>query len=121
MASQTRLPISGLLECFPPAVRFKLDASGEVTTEPAEPIAADARPGKDGRANALFKLLSGILDVGYDELKQRERQRQFRRRMRWSALAAVGLLAVALVYVAVADAGAESSRRRKHSQETRPY
>jgi hypothetical protein len=98
-------PDSGLLECFPPAVRFKVDANGELTTEPAEPIAADARPGKDGKTNALFKLLSGVLGVGYDELKQRERQRQFRRRMRLSALAAAGALVAALAYVAVADAG----------------
>jgi MTH538 TIR-like domain (DUF1863) len=98
-------PDSGLLECFPPAVRFQVNANGELTTEPAEPIAADARPGKDGKANALFKLLSGILDVGYDELKQRERQRQFHRRMRMSALAVVVMLLITVVYVGVADAG----------------
>ena len=50
-------PDSGLLECFPRAVRFQVDAHGEIIEEPAEPIAADARPGKDGKTNALFKLL----------------------------------------------------------------
>lgn len=98
-------PDSGLLECFPPAVRFKLDTNGEVTTVPAEPIAADARPGKDGKSNALFKILSGVLGVGYDELRQREKQRQRQRRIRTIGLAAGIVLLVSLVYLAVADAG----------------
>jgi hypothetical protein len=100
----TDKPESGMLECFPPAVRFQI-AGNEITNQPAEPIAADARPGKDGKANALFKLLSGILGVGYDELKQRERQRQRQRRMRMLALAAAVVLVFNVVYLAVADAG----------------
>src|SRR3954471_657134 len=62
---------SGLLECFPAALR-----------EPAEPIAADAREGKDGKRNAVLKLIAGIAGVPYDELRQRDRQRQMRRRVR---------------------------------------
>src|SRR5207249_11017807 len=98
-------PDSGLLECFPPAVRFQVNSNNEVTNQPAEPIAADARPGKDGKANALFKLLSGILGVGYDELKQREKQRQRQRRIRFSALGVGVALLISLLYVGVADAG----------------
>jgi TIR domain len=97
-------PDSGLLECFPPAVRFKV-VDNEVTDIPAEPIAADARKGKDGKQNALFKLLSGMLNVGYDELKRRERQRQRQRQLRRSMLAAVMVLLIGVAYVAVADAG----------------
>lgn len=97
-------PDSGLLECFPPAVRFQVK-DGQVTNEPAEPIAADARPGKDGKTNALLKLLSGVMGVGYDELRQRERQRQRQRRVRFAALGVFALFLMALVYVAVADAG----------------
>jgi hypothetical protein len=44
-----------------------VNPTGEITDEPAELIAADAQPGKDGKANALLKLLSGVLGVGYDE------------------------------------------------------
>jgi hypothetical protein len=98
-------PDSGLLECFPRAVRFQVDAHGEIIEEPAEPIAADARPGKDGKTNALFKLLSGMMGVGYDELRQREKQRQRQRRLRLSALVVAVLLLVSTAYVAVADAG----------------
>jgi hypothetical protein len=101
----TDKPESGLLECFPPAVRFYVSPENEVTDQPAEPIAADARPGKDGKPNALFKLLSGVLGVGYDELKQRERQRQRQQRIRLAALAVGIVLLISVVYVAVADAG----------------
>ncbi|HEY6046923.1 MAG TPA: toll/interleukin-1 receptor domain-containing protein, partial [Pyrinomonadaceae bacterium] len=97
-------PDSGMLECFPPAVRFQV-VDNEVTTQPAEPIAADARPGKDGKSNALFKILSGVLGVGYDELKQREKQRQRQRRMRTIALAVGVVILVSVAYLAVADAG----------------
>ncbi len=98
-------PDSGLLECFPQAVRFQVDSTGEVTSLPAEPIAADARPGKDGKTNALLKLLSGVMGVGYDELRQREKQRQRQRRLRLSALGIAALLLFTTMYVAVADAG----------------
>ena len=98
-------PDSGLLECFPPAVRFQVTPAREIANEPAEPIAADARPGKDGKPNALLKLLSGLMGVGYDELRQRERQRQRQRQLRRSALTVALALLVLAVYAAVADAG----------------
>jgi len=98
-------PDSGLLECFPRAVRFQVDAHGEIIEEPAEPIAADARPGKDGKTNALFKLLSGMMGVGYDELRRREKQRQRQRQLRLSTLVVAVLLLVSTTYLAVADAG----------------
>ena len=97
-------PDSGLLECFPPAVRFQV-SDDQLTSEPAEPIAADARPGKDGKTSALLKLLSGVMGVGYDELRRRERQRQRQRRMRFAALGVVAMFLMAVVYVAVADVG----------------
>src|SRR5437764_10989000 len=96
---------SGQLECFPPAVRSKVDAAGELTNEPVEPLAADLRSDKDGKANARLKLLAGMLGVGFDQRQQRERQRTARRRIR---LAFAGLaLAVMLLagYVALADLG----------------
>lgn len=98
-------PDSGQLECFPPAVRFHVNEQGEVTEEPTEPIAADARKGKDGRANAKLKLLSGILNVGYDELKQREKQRQFYLKLRIAAGIVGFILFSMLVYIFAADAG----------------
>jgi tetratricopeptide (TPR) repeat protein len=57
-------------ECLPPAL-FE-DGGGE-------PLAADIRPGQDGRQTARLKLLAGILGIGYDELRQREQARRQRR------------------------------------------
>ncbi len=95
----------GELECFPLAVRFKVSTSGELKSEPTEPIAADARTGKDGKANARLKLLAGMLRVGFDQLHQRERQRALRRRLRLSlASLALGIL-MSAGYMALADLG----------------
>jgi hypothetical protein len=81
--------------CFPPALRTQ------------EPLAADVRPGKDGREGARLKLIAGLLGVGYAELRRRELQRA-RRRMAFNAAAVAGTCAaVALAYVATADAGLE--------------
>lgn len=96
---------SGLSECFPQAVRFQLKRDGEVSDAPAEPMAADAREDKDGKSNALLKLIAGIIGVPFDELRQRERQRQIRRRIRMVASTAAALLGAVLVYTAAADEG----------------
>jgi len=65
-------------ECFPPALRFRLDADGEVSDVPAEPIAADIRPGKDGRRLALLKLIAGITGLRLDALARRDAARRQR-------------------------------------------
>jgi len=69
---------SGLQECFPDAVRFIVGDGGGVTSTRAEPLAADARADKDGKRNALLKLLAGVLDVGFDTLRQRDHERRMR-------------------------------------------
>ncbi|MEO6968016.1 MAG: hypothetical protein ABI132_06130, partial [Rhodanobacteraceae bacterium] len=76
-------------ECFCPALRHRIDANGAITRERTEPIAADARAGKDGKANAKLKLIAGMLDVGFDALKQRELQRRNRRMAAITALALI--------------------------------
>jgi len=96
---------SSLLECFPAAVRFHLNRDGEISNEAAEPLAADAREGKDGKHNALLKLIAGIVGVPFDELRQRDRQRRIRRRIRLGASIVAVVAAMGLIYTAVADAG----------------
>ncbi|HEY0386686.1 MAG TPA: toll/interleukin-1 receptor domain-containing protein, partial [Pyrinomonadaceae bacterium] len=108
-------PDSGQLECFPPAVRFRVGSDGALTSTPTEPIAADARKGKDGKTNSRLKLLSGILSVGYDELRQREKQRQFYHKLRIAAGIVAFILLATIGYVLSADAninvpGGESVR-----------
>jgi len=86
----TNLPGRGDEECFAHALRYQWGDTGALTNSPTEPIAADARPGKDGRTNAKLKLIAGMLDIGFDQLKQREQQRHQRR------LAAVAASAMAI-------------------------
>lgn len=73
-------------ECLAPALTRRFDSAGQATGERLEPIAADARPGKDGKANARIKLVAGMLGVDLDDLKLREQHRR-----RWRVLALVGL------------------------------
>lgn len=72
-------PELGLEECFPEPVRYKVDANMKVTEERTEPIAADARRGKDGRENAKLKLLAGMFGVNFSDLRQRDAERRHRR------------------------------------------
>jgi len=97
-------PECGLPECFPPALRFAVDADGLVGDRRAEPLAADAREGKDGRFDACLKLIAGILGVGFDALRQREQARQRRRRLRLALASLAAAVAVLAGYVTLADA-----------------
>jgi len=90
-------PASGQLEAFPAAVRYQIGTDGELTDLPVEPLAADARKNKDGRTDAKLKLLAGILEVSFDELKQREKERRRRQKIQMVGL----VLLVAMVIAAV--------------------
>ncbi len=88
----TDIPGREAEECFPPALRFRLGQDGELGTTRTEPIAADARRGKDGKNNAKLKLISGLLGVGFDSLKRREQQRRYARLFAFSCAAAAGMV-----------------------------
>jgi hypothetical protein len=101
----TDRPELGGLECFPPALRFRVRSDGTFTEERVEPIAADAREGKDGRENSKLKILAGILGVGFDELRQREQRRRRLRAFQRAGVGAAVLALLALAYAALADFG----------------
>jgi tetratricopeptide (TPR) repeat protein len=114
-------------ECFPPALRYRLGSDGNLSTVRTEPIAADARPGKDGKNNAKLKLISGLLGVGFDALRRREQQRRNARLFAFSCAAAAGMVlttglaAYALVQRAAAQrqtlrAEAEARTSKKATQ-----
>ena len=63
-------------ECFCPALRFQVAADGHLSDTPAEPIAADLRPGKDSPRLVKMKVLAGLLGVGLDELIRRDNARR---------------------------------------------
>lgn len=85
-------------DCFPNALKFQLTPEGTLGTTRTEPIAADAREGKDGKANALLKLLAGLLGVNYDDLRQRDRLRRQRAQQIWLAVS----LSLTLVFAGLA-------------------
>lgn len=88
-------------ECFPPALRFRLGADGELSDRPAEPIAADLRASGDGRRAAKLKLVAGLTGVRLDDLVQRELQRRIRRLVAVAVAALVGMVfAVGLAFYA---------------------
>jgi tetratricopeptide (TPR) repeat protein len=104
-------PARAAEECFPPALRFHLGADGDLSTAPTEPIAADARAGKDGRGGAKLKLVAGILGVGLDSLRRREQQRRQRRLIFISSGAVAGMVITTGLAAAALIARAQAQRQ----------
>ena len=105
-------------ECFPPSLIEEFDADGQPTGGRCEPIAADARPGKDGKRDAKLKLIAGMLGLGLDSLRQRELQR---RQKRLAILAAASLVGMAItsglaVTAYLARVEAEKQRNRAETE-----
>lgn len=98
-------PELALPECFAPALRYELDPDGTLSDRRTEPIAADARDGKDGRTNALLKLAAGVLGVGFNDLRRRELIQQRRRQRLRIGAAVAAWVAICLGYIALADTG----------------
>jgi tetratricopeptide (TPR) repeat protein len=93
--------------CFPEAL----------TEGGLEPVAADARPGGDGRRNAFLKIAAGLLGVGFDELKQRE---QHRHQRRLAGITTASLLIAALTItlaVTATIARNEADLRRQQAED----
>jgi tetratricopeptide (TPR) repeat protein len=105
-------------ECFPPALRFKLGPDGNLSDVRTEPIAADARPGKDGRQNAKLKLIAGLLGVGFDALRRREQQRRNRRLFLLTCGAMSGMVVTSSLaaYALIQRAAAERQTRRAEAE-----
>ena len=98
-------------ECFPPALRYRLGADGNLSTIRTEPIAADARAGKDGRGNAKLKLIAGILGLGFDALRQRELHRRQRQLLAIAAGAFAGMVVTSGLAAAALIARATAQRQ----------
>lgn len=104
-------------ECFVEALRYRVGADGALTTDRAEPIAADARPGRDGRGNAKLKLIAGLLDVGFDELRQRELHRRIRRMTAIAATAAMVMLLTTVLAIDAVIARRAAERHQKSAED----
>ena len=103
-------------ECIPPALRASGDTDSRPTRHHAEPVAADVRPGKDGRTNAKLRLIAGMLDVGFDALKQREHHRQIRRLTAVAAGAMLVTLLTAVLAIRAVIARGDAERQQKNAE-----
>ncbi|MGB5622053.1 MAG: TIR domain-containing protein [Gammaproteobacteria bacterium] len=99
-------------ECFPPALRMRVDASGQISEEPAEPIAADLRPGGDGKRLAKLKLIAGLTGLPLDKLVQREQARRQRRLAALAAVATVIAICMSVLTVMAVRGQTEAERQR---------
>ena len=103
-------------ECFPPAMRFVVDGDGTVTDTPAEPIAADLRPGGDGKRVGKLKVVAGLIGVGLDELVRREAQRR-QRRLRYAVAASLaGMTVTSGLAITAVVARDEAREQRNEAQ-----
>jgi tetratricopeptide (TPR) repeat protein len=103
-------------ECFPPALIYKMGANGELTDEPTEPIAADVRPGKDGKLDVKLKIIAGMFGVGLDELKQREAHRRQRQLMMLVTASVAGMAITSTLAGAAWLARNEAERQRVRAE-----
>ncbi len=108
-------------ECFCPALRHAVDAQGLQVRERTEPIAADVRPGKDGKATAKLKLVAGLLGVGFDDLAQRETHRRRRRMLVVTAASLAGMAVAATLAVNAYIARNEARQREAQTEAALNY
>lgn len=90
-------------ECFPPAL-------AECGLH--EPLAADLRPGQDGKPLARLKLLAGLLAIGFDELRQRDAARRQRQLTIVAVASLAGLLFTSALAVFAFLSRGEAIRQR---------
>lgn len=103
---------AGDATCFPPALRYHVAPDGTITDEMAEPIAADIRPGGDGKKLAKLKLIAGLTGLPLDSLVQREAARR-QRTMGLLAGASLVLAGVMAVLTVMAVQGQREAERQR--------
>lgn len=102
--------------CLAPSLRFEVNPKGELSDTPAEPLAADIRSGADSKRSALLKLIAGILDLGLDELKQREHQRRVRRMAIITGISLLGSAFTTSLAVVAFQARDEAQKQRNNAE-----
>jgi tetratricopeptide (TPR) repeat protein len=105
-------PAGGPQDCFPAALRRRTGADAALT----EPIAADLRPGGDGRRMALLKIVAGMLGIGLDELIRRDHQRRHRRMFAVTAGSIAAMAVMAVLATEAFIARNEAQKQRAHAE-----
>ena len=95
-------------ECLPPSL---------IQDGAPEPLAADVRAEGDGKQGAKLKVLAGILDVPYDELRQREAARRQRRLIALATATSVGFLIMAGLTAFALVSRADAVRQRQVAEQ----
>jgi tetratricopeptide (TPR) repeat protein len=90
-------------ECLPPSL---------LAGDGPEPLAADARKGRDGRELSKLKLLAGVLNVPFDDLRRREAQRRHRRLLLLTAASVAGMVVTSGLALAAYLARVEAIEQR---------
>ena len=90
-------------ECFPPALRFRVDATGQLTDAPAEPLGLDLR--KEPRTRLKVRLAAGLLGLNFDDLWRRDKRRARGARIRTVALASATIGTIASVAFSIIAIG----------------
>lgn len=100
------------LECFVPALRSRVSPTGDLTGEPDEPLAPDAR--KEPFKRLVTKLAAGLEGVPFDDLWQRQKRRA-RQRALTSTLIIAALAAPLIWWGATTVSKLESSTTQLES------
>lgn len=108
----TDMPGREAEECFCEALRFQVDDNGILTRELAEPVAADARLGGDGRHPARLKIVAGMLGLGFDDLRQRDMRQQHRRMVAITTASIAGMALTLMLTWAAMVARDDAERHR---------
>ena len=103
-------------ECFPPALRVKIDRKGQATGKRAEPIAADLREAGGGREAGKLQLVAGMLGLGLDDLVRREQQRRQRRLTYVAAASLAGMTVASGLAVFAFDKRDEARDQRREAE-----
>jgi tetratricopeptide (TPR) repeat protein len=102
-------------ECFPDALRFRLGDDGQLSSIPAEPLAADARKQGDGQG-AYLKLIAGLLGVSFDSLKLRQQRKHVRQALGIAAGATAMLVVTSFLAVTAYRAQQDAERKRDQAE-----
>jgi tetratricopeptide (TPR) repeat protein len=82
-----------------------------------EPLAADARPGQDGKQGAKLKLLAGLLGVPFDELRQREAARRQQRLAIIAGASSLGFAVTTGLAIAAVIARSQAEEARQIAEQ----
>ena len=103
-------------ECFPPALREKYDRRGRPTGKRSEPLAADLRETGDGKRTGFLKLVAGMLEVGLDDLVQRDTTQRHRRLAYLAAASLSGMAITSGLAVAALQARDAARDQRREAE-----